>query len=298
MRPALRPGLLPLWRDRDTVQIGIDCRRAVALTGVGGAAAVIRLLDGSRDRSQVLRDAAKDGVPAAVAEKVIAMLDLSAGSRQAFPAELRDELIAELASASIARQDGDGGAQLLARRSAFPVHVRGAGRVADTIADLLNRAGLTVLAAPARRPAQEASSAGLAVLVGRPAQELAESLRRGGVPHLAVSASEAIGVVGPLVRPGVTACLRCLDLTRAARDPAWPLILAQLSGRSAQPQACDAALAAAVSAQAAAQVVAFADRASLAEATANGTLELVLPGWQWRRRTWLPHQACSCGASD
>jgi bacteriocin biosynthesis cyclodehydratase domain-containing protein len=34
------------------------------------------------------------------------------------------------------------------------------------------------------------------------------------VPHLAVSASEAIGVVGPLVLPGQSACLRCLDLTR------------------------------------------------------------------------------------
>jgi hypothetical protein len=26
----------------------------------------------------------------------------------------------------------------------------------------------------------------------------------------------------------------------------------------------------------------------------NGTLELVLPGWQWRRRTWPRHPACDC----
>jgi hypothetical protein len=31
--------------------------------------------------------------------------------------------------------------------------------------------------------------------------------------------------------------------------------------------------------------------------TADGTLELVLPDWQWRRRTWLPHPACRCGAA-
>jgi hypothetical protein len=31
-------------------------------------------------------------------------------------------------------------------------------------------------------------------------------------------------------------------------------------------------------------------------ATANGTLELVLPDWRWRRRTWRPHPACTCGA--
>src|SRR5258708_39043724 len=38
MRPALKSGLLPVWRDRDTLQIGIDPRRAIALSGMGRAA--------------------------------------------------------------------------------------------------------------------------------------------------------------------------------------------------------------------------------------------------------------------
>jgi hypothetical protein len=101
--------------------------------------------------------------------------------------------------------------------------------------------------------------------------------------------------VGPLVRPGVTACLRCLDLTRAGLDPAWPLILAQLAGRAPDPPACDAALAAAVAAQAAAQALACLDRGYGAQPAENGTLELVPPAWQWRRRTWPRHPACGCG---
>jgi bacteriocin biosynthesis cyclodehydratase domain-containing protein len=117
---------------------------------------------------------------------------------------------------------------------------------------------------------------------------------RAGVPHLAVTAEEAIGVVGPLVRPGRTACLRCLDLTRATLDPAWPLILAQLVRRAATPSACDATLTAAVAAQASAQVLAFIDRAPAPGPAENGTLELVLPAWQWRRRTWPQHPACTC----
>jgi hypothetical protein len=60
-------------------------------------------------------------------------------------------------------------------------------------------------------------------------------------------------------------------------------------------------LAAATAALAAAQALAFIDAgggsAARGLATVNGTLELVLPDWQWHRRTWLPHPACTCGAT-
>ena len=136
----------------------------------------------------------------------------------------------------------------------------------------------------------------LAVLTGTPDRDLVTWLMRDRIPHLAASAAEAIGVVGPLVLPARSACLRCLDLARTDRDPAWPLILAQLAGRPSDPPACDAALAAAVAAQATAQALTFIDRPDrwIGPVT-NGTLELVLPSWQWRRRTWLPHPDCACG---
>jgi bacteriocin biosynthesis cyclodehydratase domain-containing protein len=134
------------------------------------------------------------------------------------------------------------------------------------------------------------------VLVGRQVPELPADLTRDRIPHLAALAAEAIGTVGPLVLPGRTACLRCLDMSRADRDPAWPLILAQLTGRRPDPPACDAPLAASVAAQAAAQALAFVDRPAGPVAAANATLELVLPSWQWRRRSWPPHPECSCGS--
>ncbi len=364
VRPALKSGLLPVWRDRDTVQIGIDPRRAVALTGVGQAAWVIGLLDGSRDRAQVIDAAAGRGVPAQMVERILAIL-AAAGALDDFPAStlralsqpVRTRLAAELATVSLASGDGDGGARALARRRAARVRIYGndldgtgrdgadedsagryrADRIGAAIADILTTSGVGTVAstgqpghrgtaAPvpttavptAARPTTVVPTAGterrtgmpglpgmtqavppdLAVLTGYQPPELAMGLVRDRVAHLAASAAEAIGTVGPLVLPGRTTCLRCLDFTRADHDPAWPLILAQLGGRRPQPVACDAALVAAVAAQAAGLALAFIDRAPLAAAAVNGTLELVLPAWQWRRRTWLPHPACTCRAAE
>ena len=303
MKPALRLGLLPLWRDKDTVQIGIDPRRAVAISGLSEAAEVVRLLDGSRDRDQLIAEAGRRGVPAAVTERIIGLL-AAAGAIVDFPSEilrsirpeLRQQLMPVLTTASLSAQDGDGGASLLARRSSCTVGVRGCGPVAALIADLLTRSGLAA-AGPASGQRRD-RPADLLVLVGRPSLDEATELLRSRQAYLAAYADEAIGVVGPLVRPGVTACLRCIDLAKAQRDPAWPLILAQLAGRSADPSACDAVLATSVAAQAATQALTFADRSQPPPASVNATLELVLPSWQWRRRSWLPHPACICGSSS
>jgi hypothetical protein len=310
VRPALRPGLLPLWRDRDTVQIGIDPRRAVAISGMRQASDVIRLLDGSRERDQLVAEASVLGVQPAVTERVITLLaaagvlvDFSSDLLRSLPPELTQQLMPVLAAASVTAEDGDGGVRLIARRSSTTVLVCGAGPIAAIITDLLTRSGLATRSSPVtpiRQLAgpQPTDPPHLIVLVGHQSPAETAELSRVRLPHLGVYADEAIGVVGPLVRPGITACLRCIDLAKTERDPAWPLILAQLAGRSAEPLACDAVLATTVAAQAAAQALAFADQAPLAHATANGTLELVCPTWQWRRRSWLPHPACCCGSSD
>lgn len=267
-----------------------------------GAAGVIRLLDGSRSRDQIVRQAGQAGVPAAVTEGVIdvlavagAIIDFPAATLRSLPGDLRHRLAPVLAAASLASQDADGGARLLARRSAAVVHICGRGQIAALTADLLTRSGVTASVSDADdRPGDRAPD--LMVLVGYRQPEQVAEIQRKRVPHLAVCVSEAIGVVGPLVQPGRTACLRCLDLARADLDPAWPLILAQLAASRMDMTADDPVLATAVAAQAAAQALAFADHPEATGATANGTLELALPDWQWRRRTWLPHLACTCGS--
>jgi hypothetical protein len=73
------------------------------------------------------------------------------------------------------------------------------------------------------------------------------------------------------------------------------LIAAQLAGKAPATPACDAMLATAVAAHAAGQVLGFIDRTGQAPTVINGTLELVLPDWRWRRRTWPAHSECPCG---
>ena len=206
------------------------------------------------------------------------------------PTAARSRLAAELATVSLAHRDPDGGARSLARRRDVAVWITGERGIGWAVARILLAAGV----AEVRIGDVQEGRPDLAVLVGRPPQDLLTALAADGMPHLAVLATEAIGVVGPLVIPGQTSCLRCQDYVRAARDPAWPLILAQLATRRPEPAACDALLTAAVAAQAAAQVLTAIDKAPTASATVNGTLELVLPDWRWRRRTWQPHPACPC----
>ena len=337
----MKTGLLPVWRDRDTVQFGLDPRRAVAVAGLGQTAAVLSLLDGNRDRAAVIAAAGGYGVPAAAAERVLAVLasagvldDFPGRLHASLPAPLRARLAPEMSTAALAYATGDGGARTLARRRAAYVRVHGAGRTGACVASFLAAsgvghvscldsgpaspadlapAGLVVAdvgspreqgaaravarCAPEVVTADDGSVPDLVILTGLPLPGLTGQLLRDRVPHLALRAGEAIGVVGPLVRPGSSACLHCVDLRKADADPLWPKILAQATFARPAPAACDTVLAAMTATLAAAQALAFLDRPDRVPVTADGTLELVLPDWQWRRRTWRPHPACDCGAS-
>ena len=304
MRPALKAGLLPVWRDRDTLQIGIDPRRAIALTGMAGAARLLGLLDGTRDQQQVAAAALDLGIPAGAADRVIGLLaaggalhDVPAGAGLAVPGARRRRLSPELATSALAHGDGDGGTRTLARRQAAWVRVHGTTQAGLSVAGLLAAAGTGRVTTTGRlEPPGRGQRPDLVVLADIHEPGLPAALVREAIPHLAASAGEAIGTVGPLVLPGRSACLRCLDLARTERDPAWPLILAQRAGRQPDPPACDVTLAATVAAQAAAQALALIDRGAPGSPVTNGTLELFLPDWQWQRRSWRPHPRCGCSS--
>lgn len=255
------------------------------------------------------------------------------------PLPSRDRLAPDLASLTLTHPGPDAGKRALARRLRAHVEVRGGGRVGATTAGLLTAAGVgrvrvldSATTAPAdlapgglsradlgteRGPAATRAATRLAPYppeqtprAGAPDVVLfadspplpgaTDALLREGVPHLVASVRDTAGVVGPLVLPGVSSCLRCADLRRADRDRGWLRLAPQLAdpprtgGTRVSP--CDVVLAAAVAAHAALQVLAFLDTGSAP--AVDGTLHLELPGGAVRRRSWSRHPSCGCAWAD
>lgn len=342
MRPLLTPAARRLWRDPVTLQLGHDTARATVLTGVdAGIRAALTLLDGTRDRAQLMTTGASVGCPPARMAVLLELLGEAgllddAGDDRSVLQELdpveRDRLGADLGSLALVR--GDGGLPAARHRRSTRVLVVGAGRVGAPLAAMLGTAGIGAVDVVddsttrpedtgvggleladvgrsrgeaarerLRRAAPSSSgsrSAGVDLVVLAPGRvEQLEDARRlvgHGVPHLLAQVRGTVGVVGPLVLPGLSACLTCLDLTRTDLDPQWPSVAAQLAGPSRCRDACDGPLAVMVAAQAVAQVLLLVDGTG-DPASVGGTLELALPDWRWRRRSWPVHPACRCTLS-
>jgi bacteriocin biosynthesis cyclodehydratase domain-containing protein len=115
------------------------------------------------------------------------------------------------------------------------------------------------------------------------------------VPHLVATVRGDVGVVGPLVVPGATSCLRCADLHRRDDDPRWPRLAAQLTAAEPPPSGATVTCLITV-ATAALQVLSYLD-GSAAPVTLGATVELRPPDLRPRLRKWPAHPACDCGAA-
>ncbi|WP_353650775.1 hypothetical protein ABLG96_07675 [Nakamurella sp. A5-74] len=225
------------------------------------------------------------------------------------------------------RHGADAADLALGRRCDAIVEIRGAGRIAGLVAGLLVAAGIGQVQLTKNRPARASDTlvavepgrasepagnppstdgAGLlttsasspaqlrptvVVLAGDAAAEYtdARDLMTARVPHLALGAADGRAVVGPLVLPGRSSCLWCLDLWRADRDPDWATLRLATSSAPGVPSAVLAAGAAALGTAEVLHVV----EGIRHPLTVDGTLEwdaATLP----RRRTWQPHPECGC----
>ena len=246
-----------VWRSPRTLQIGVDPRLAVLDDVTDGDARLIDALTAGITRAGLGTLAAQAGVPPRRVDEVLRAVD---------PALEHDD---EQRSA--------------AQRA--PLAVVGRGVAAARVAGVMGEAGHPVTVGESvtrlggRRPA-------IAVLVSSHVVDPLENQRwlRRDVAHLPIVFGEVAVTVGPLVVPGGTACLTCVERKRAADDSAWSAVAAQLWGRTASTETVARATEAAIEAL------------RLLRGRGDGlAVRLDVDSGDRTDRVWLPSELCGCG---
>lgn len=262
-------------------------------------------LDGCHSLESILANAAVAGYSAAEVDGVLQRLR-AAGLLLDGPAQVTRARIRLIGAGALARDVADllagAGAPTfyIVDNDAPDPHVYPASGALGTQADAL-RAHLGQHRGPSRSPEAivvnhwskpERVPVDLTILLpdaAEPDRAALDGLVRADQAHLVVRTSGDQAVVGPLVRPGETSCVRCTDLQRADVDPAWPVMLGQLC-RTVLP--APSVLRTWAAATCAAQVLAFLGHGHAD--TCGATVELSGLDHVLRWRSWPPHRACGC----
>ncbi|ORA12314.1 cyclodehydratase [Mycobacterium arosiense] len=274
---ALDPALPVLLRPDGAVQVGWDPRRAVLVRPPGGLAAA--------ELATLLRSMWS---PTPLPELQRRALD-----RGLTDAEGLRNLVTQLVAAGVATECGR------PRARAASVRIHGRGPLSELLVEALRCSGARIAHSSQPHAAVSAHDVDLVVLsdflVADP--RMVRDLHSQGVAHLLVRVRDGIGLVGPLVIPGVTSCLGCADLHRRDRDAAWPAICAQLRETvGVADRATVLATAALALSQVDRVIAAVHGRETTPEPppTLNATLEFDVHSGALVTRPWAKHPLCSC----
>jgi len=203
-RPTLLPGLTRLWRDRHTLQLGVDPSRAVLLELANPRAArLLDLLDGAHSERHVLEQANRIKVGPDEARTLIEALrtaGLVVPAHTLLPRDLtgppRTRLAAEAGALALANQRTAGTpAQVLRRRRTARVLITGAGRLGAPVAVALAQAGVGHVQPHLAGPVAAADLVG----TGIPAADIGQPLT--GAVRETLGRTAPGTITGPL-RPG------------------------------------------------------------------------------------------------
>jgi hypothetical protein len=162
---------------------------------------------------------------------------------------------------------------------------------ARAIAELLRVTGRPVLAGRGLPPTAEETPTFAILLAAWSVPPAAfQRYASDDVPHLPLVFGDESVRLGPLVRPGTSACVRCLHLERRDREPAWPVIASQLAGTRAPQEGGALAFDAAGRAARAARTWLDEGRDLLRGGSVSLQQRARSEKWIWHR----PHAECGC----
>ena len=172
------------------------------------------------------------------------------------------------------------------------VSIVGRGQTVERIANALALAGASV--SVSATPVDDQADLGIAVghYVLDP-DSYGFWLRR-DLPHLPVVFGDESVQIGPLVDPGQTPCLYCLEHYRRDADASWSAIASQLWGRRASSET------ALVSTEVASRVARLVQgrlergRAATGRSRTARSFRLAVESGEVTRRDWMPHPDCGC----
>jgi hypothetical protein len=203
-RLILRPGSPLLRRDAGHIVVG-----PVVLRDEPGLGALLRGIDGSTTSDDPAL------TPLVAAGALLDASDWPGGIPRA-----------ELHCAALTGREP----RHLAGRRSLTVALVGGG-ASFPLLDLLERSGVRT---------GDHANAVVTYSVGEPARESCDPLLAAGTIVLPVVVDGALIHVGPLVVPGRSPCLRCLDAGRRFWDPAWPALVTQFGHSPVHGFAADA----------------------------------------------------------
>ena len=310
-RPWARDDVPVVWRSDSCVEMGWPPRQ-VRLDDVDPAHVGWLLgLHGEREIADALALGRERGLRPALMRRLI-----SAGVRSGLvddaaqmPASLRDvpvhlrDLIAPDVTAARHLHGGTPRARdTIDRRQRAEVAIQGSGPVAEAVALVLTCAGVGNVARD--RAAHSGSKRHRRATHQRACHVLCDTAHPDAaadpdamaldIPHLAVAVAGARAVIGPLVIPGRTSCLRCRDLHLADGDDTWPRAAVQWAARRPGPAAAGLAHLSGAWAALHALAVIDAGPAEVQAPAINAALIVSLPGAVVEVESRPPHPLCGC----
>jgi hypothetical protein len=235
---------------------------------------ILRTMDGSKSRAAILWEASRRGIPTSVTEQFLVQL-------------------------------ADSGFVHTARSNTATVRIHGVGPLSDAVERALVTGGVSTRRSRGYRNTDVVRSWNeqLVVLADDVVTDprLVSDLVRCGLPHLSVRIRDGNGVVGPLVLPGRSSCLRCADIIRSELDPHWLHLSAQLLGSAGHAESAmihasvALALAEIDATLGALDLPGVEDLPSAATAASlSSTLEIALRPYRITTRRWPRQISCSC----